>query len=103
MAGPRNDRDVRQRMERIEILLREAEESADPQTQGRTREIVQTVLDLHGSALERMLETIAEAGAPGLAMIDALARDGLIGSVLLLYGLHPLDLESRVRQALDGV
>ena len=38
-----------------------------------------------------------------MALIDALGRDDLAASVLLLYGLHPLDLETRVRQALDKV
>ena len=36
-------------------------------------------------------------------MIDAFAGDDLVGAILLLHGLHPLDLETRVRQALDKV
>ena len=36
-------------------------------------------------------------------MIDSLAGDDLVGSILLLHGLHPLDLETRVRQALEKV
>ena len=32
-----------------------------------------------------------------------LARDDLVSSLLLLYGLHPLDVETRVRQALEKV
>ena len=53
-------------------------------------------MDLHAAALEKMLAII---GDPKL--IDRLARDDLVGSVLLLYGLHPLDLETRVHQALE--
>ena len=93
----------RKRMERIESLLHAVEELSDPQAQARTREIVQTLLDLHGAALERMLTTIAESGEAGQKLIDAAASDDLVGSVLLLHGLHPLDLEARVRLALDGV
>src|SRR5262249_16189439 len=33
--------------------------------------------------------------------IEQLAADDLVGSLLLLYGLHPLDLATRVRQALE--
>jgi Fe-S cluster biogenesis protein NfuA len=103
MAASLDDRELRQRMERIESLLHEVEQIPDPRAQARTRQIVQAILDLHGTALERMLEHIAAAGDAGLAMIDSLARDDLVSSLLLLYGLHPMDLETRVRQALDKV
>jgi len=36
-------------------------------------------------------------------LIDALVEDDLIASILLLHGLHPIDLETRVRQALEKV
>src|SRR5262249_48649673 len=52
--------------------------------------------------LARMLELLADA-APGRPVVDTLAQDDLVGSLLLLYGLHPYDLATRVRQALDQV
>ena len=61
------------------------------------------MIELHGAGLERILDKLADAGDAGLALIDALAEDDLVGSILLLHGLHPLDLETRVRQALDKV
>ena len=36
-------------------------------------------------------------------LIESLGRDELVGSLFLLYNLHPLDLDTRVRQALDRV
>jgi Fe-S cluster biogenesis protein NfuA len=36
-------------------------------------------------------------------MIARVARDDVVASLLLLYGLHPVDLEMRVRQSLDKV
>jgi Fe-S cluster biogenesis protein NfuA len=91
------------RLQRLDALLQEAERLADPAAQGRLREIVQTILDLHGTGLERLLERLAEAGEDGRRMIDACAQDDVVSGLLLLHGLHPLDLEERVRQALDGV
>jgi Fe-S cluster biogenesis protein NfuA len=38
-----------------------------------------------------------------LAIVDDLAKDDLVGSLLVLYGLHPLDLETRVGSALEKV
>src|SRR5205085_6265147 len=84
-------------------LLREAERLADPAARARLQEVVQAVLDLHGAGLERLLGHLAEAGEAGRAALDACARDDVVGGLLLLHGLHPLDLEARVRQALDAV
>ena len=50
-----------------------------------------------------MLERIAGLGEPGQALIASLADDDLVSNLLLLYGLHPLDLETRVSQALEQV
>jgi Fe-S cluster biogenesis protein NfuA len=103
MSGSRDDREFRKRMERIEFLLQEVDRFEDPTARAQTREIVQALLDLHGAGLEKTLEKIAEAGETGLATIDSLAQDDLVGNLLLLYGLHPLDIETRVRQALDKI
>src|SRR5262249_34063453 len=97
------DREFRRRMERVESLVHDLEQSPDAATSERAQEIIQTVVELHGAALERILERLARAGAAGRALIDSLAEDELVASVLLLHGIHPLDLETRVRQALDNV
>jgi Fe-S cluster biogenesis protein NfuA len=97
------DREFRRRIERVESLVADLEQSPDAATKGRAQEIIQTVLELHGAALERMLATLAHAGAPGRAVIDSLAADELVSSVLLLHGIHPVDLETRVAQALEQV
>jgi Fe-S cluster biogenesis protein NfuA len=96
------DRGFRKQMERIESLLDEARQYSDGRARN-TQELVQGLLDLHAAALERLLGTIAASGPQGLALIDTAARDELVGHVLLLYGLHPDDLETRVRQALDSI
>jgi Fe-S cluster biogenesis protein NfuA len=36
-------------------------------------------------------------------MIDRLGRDSLVSSVLILYGLHPEDLETRAVKAVDRI
>jgi Fe-S cluster biogenesis protein NfuA len=41
------------------------------------------------------------AGADGAVIRDAVARDELVGNLLLVHGLHPSDVEARARGALD--
>src|SRR5580692_912330 len=96
-------RDFREDMQRIGGLVQEMESIADPAVRAAAKGLVQSLMDLHGAALEKALEIIAAAGEPGMEMIDRLGRDSLVSSVLILYGLHPEDLESRVVKAVDRV
>jgi Fe-S cluster biogenesis protein NfuA len=96
---PSVDRDSRRRIEHLETLIHNLERLPDP----TARELAQTLLDFHGAALGRLLGRVADIGEPGRALIASLADDDIVSSLLLLYGLHPLDLETRVEQALERV
>jgi Fe-S cluster biogenesis protein NfuA len=93
--------EFRRRVQRIETLIREIDDVADGAARARARELIRAVLELHGAGLARLLEHCA--AVEGESMITALAGDELVGSLLLLHGLHPLDAETRVRQALETV
>lgn len=88
---------------RIEVLIGEIEESTDSKAKSCAKELVQLLMDLHGAGLERIKEIVSEAGEPSRLIIDAFTRDDLVRNLLLLYGLHPLDLQTRVLQALGKV
>ncbi|MBI1762492.1 MAG: NifU family protein [Acidobacteria bacterium] len=94
-------KDFQQRLQKIEQLVQTIESAADPRVRASAVELMQALMELHGAGIERMLEIVFEAG--GGEIIDRLADDELAASLLLLYGLHPLDLETRVLQALDKV
>jgi Fe-S cluster biogenesis protein NfuA len=96
-------KDFRQDIQRIGGLVQEIESIADPAIRATTKDLVQSLMDLHGAALEKALEIVAETGETGTSIIDRLGRDSLVSSVLILYGLHPEDLESRVVKAVDRV
>ena len=49
------------------------------------------------------MDIVFQAGEPGRAIINTFTHDHLVNSLLLLYGLHPLDLQLRVLQALEKV
>jgi Fe-S cluster biogenesis protein NfuA len=91
------------RIARIEELIHAIEAIPDEIARAQTHELVQALLELHGRGLNRSLEITYESGLQGESLINKLAEDDLVSSLLLLHGLHPLDLESRVRNALDKV
>jgi len=98
-----SSQEFQRRLGRVEELIAALESAADPAVRERTRELIETLLDLHGRGLEQILQAMHETGETGERVIDKLGRDQLVSGVLLLHGLHPLDLETRVRNALEAV
>ncbi len=90
-------------MQRIEGLVRKIESLSDPEARESALELMQSLMDFHGAGLDRLMEIVAEAGDAGYSIFDNFARDELVGSLLLLYNLHPVPLEMRVMGALDKV
>jgi Fe-S cluster biogenesis protein NfuA/nitrite reductase/ring-hydroxylating ferredoxin subunit len=92
---------LRERVSRIETLLEEIEALEDPRARARSAEMVQTLLELYGEGLGRIVEAVGRLGGQDLK--DELLEDELISHLLLLHGLHPVDVETRVLGALDEV
>ena len=93
--------DFERRIAAVDELVQRLETAADPAARAASQELVRALMELHGAALERILATIRRNGAAGGTIVDQLARDEVVASVLLLYDLHPVDLETRVRGALE--
>lgn len=95
-------REFQSRLQRLEGLIGQSEQLPDPAARETARTLVRAVLDVHSAGLSRILGHIAE-GEGGGRILAGCAADEIAGGLLLLHGLHPLDLEDRVRQALDQV
>jgi len=94
-------KDFREDLQKIGGLVQEIEEIADPALRASTKNLMQSIMDLHGAALEKALGIVAGAGEPGMNLITQLGHDPLVSSVLILYGLHPDDIQTRVVNAVD--
>jgi Fe-S cluster biogenesis protein NfuA len=79
------DAEVRERIAAVEAVLERAEGDEVATA------AVHALVDLYGEALARML-----AGADPV-------EDELISQLLLIHDLHPVDVETRVRRALEDV
>jgi len=96
-----DDQELRERVGRIETLLEEIESFEDSEARAKTAEMVQILLELYGEGLGRIVESVGRLGSEDLK--DELLGDELITHLLLLHGLHPVDVETRVLGALDEV
>lgn len=111
--GVADEKEFERKMQRVGTLVEAIEAMQEPGSRAKAREIVQLLMEVHGTAIERMMELIFEFSPPeqsggadasqsiSAGIIDKLARDPIVRSMLLLYSLHPDDLESRVTQAVE--
>jgi Fe-S cluster biogenesis protein NfuA/nitrite reductase/ring-hydroxylating ferredoxin subunit len=97
MTKARNLRDVGSR---IEALLGELRSVDDPAARETAEQLVRSLVEFYGGALERIVE-IMDEDAP--AVLLKLAEDPLVGSLLVLHELHPVDVDTRIQQALEQV
>lgn len=95
------DADTRWRTagERIQTLL-DSSSAGGAAARERAEQLVGEVTDLYGAALGRMLG-LAVSADPDL--VDAVAADPLVASLLLVHGMHPHSVERRITDALDTV
>jgi Fe-S cluster biogenesis protein NfuA/nitrite reductase/ring-hydroxylating ferredoxin subunit len=90
----------------IERLLAELRSDLRAPQMARVEELVRLVTDLYGAGLEHVVGVVVEADEEALspaAMLRRIVDDELVGSLLVLHGLHPHDLRTRLEQALDHV
>jgi hypothetical protein len=95
--------EFQERVARIDGLVRRVEAAGDPALRSAARDLVESLMELHGAGLERILQIVSDAGEAGAGLVQTLAHDELVSSLLVLYGIHPEDFESRVRRGLDKV
>src|SRR5581483_8657354 len=91
------------RAERIETLVQEVSTFSDPHVRETVEELLQALLDMYGEGLARILELTRHAKVPGFELIKTFADDELIGSLLLLHDLHPVDIKTRILRTLNGI
>jgi Fe-S cluster biogenesis protein NfuA/nitrite reductase/ring-hydroxylating ferredoxin subunit len=90
-------------LDRVQSLSAEIDELADGRAQELAHELVAAVIGMYGDGLRRIMEAIAESGTAAASILDSLAQDGAVASLLLIHDLYPVALEERVSEALDTV
>jgi Fe-S cluster biogenesis protein NfuA/nitrite reductase/ring-hydroxylating ferredoxin subunit len=88
---------------RVEELLDALKSGGFGPAASAAEELVGLLVGLYGDGLAQIMNVLAAQGPEGAAMIEALADDPTVESLLLLHGLHPLDVDARIQRALDRV
>jgi hypothetical protein len=88
-------------MQRVEQLIAAIQEHGNPVVHASAVEMVRALLDIHHVGLAAILERVVRHGEPGSAILNEFLQNDLVSRLLLLHGLHPVDLQTRLQQALD--
>src|SRR5215469_10736981 len=88
--------------ERIEELLASLRSHGGAAADA-AEELVRLLVGLYGDGLSHIVAAMTADGETGQAMLDTLAADPVVEGLLLLHGLHPLDVDARIQRALDQV
>jgi Fe-S cluster biogenesis protein NfuA len=95
------DGSIQSRMQEVEELVREVEETFDPRSRQRAQRLVAAVLELHKAALGRVVSLLA-ADEHGDRALKSLESDELVAHLLLLHDLHPTGFAVRVARAVES-
>lgn len=87
---------------RVEELLAELQSAADPTVHERAEALVSLLVEFYGAGLERIVALVGREPS-GEGIVRRLAQDDLLAGLFALHGLHPIPVEDRVHEALQGV
>ena len=100
------EKEFQEKMRQLGTLVGELDQLPGGGSKIAARELVQLLMEVHRLGLERIMDVVFDSGGePGAvgAMIHKLGQDPIVRNLLLLYSLHPDNLETRVLQALDAL
>jgi Fe-S cluster biogenesis protein NfuA/nitrite reductase/ring-hydroxylating ferredoxin subunit len=95
--------DSERHLERVQELTQALEALEDGPAKQLAEDVIGAVVELYGDGLERIVGILADSGVAGQEIHERLIDDGVVASLLLIHDLYPIDLETRVREALDSV
>jgi Fe-S cluster biogenesis protein NfuA len=95
--------DSERHLARVQELTEALEAMPDGHQKDVAEGLVGAIVELYGDGLRRVVAALHEAGGPGQEIHERLVEDGVVASLLLIHDLYPIDLETRVREALATV
>lgn len=90
-------------LERVQALTEALEDLPDGHARQVAEDLVGSMMELYGEGLTRIFDAIDRAGEDGARIRGELVDDGVVASLLLIHDLYPVDLPTRVEEALASV
>ena len=88
---------------RLQELIEQIESQPNPAARVLLQDCLQSLLAFYGDGLSRILGCIQDGSANGREILERMLADQAISGILLIHGLHPVTLETRLRGALQKI
>lgn len=98
-----NNGEFQAHTQRVDELVQRVNALPDEHARATALELLQSLMDLHGAVIARVVEVLSESGESGRSALSKLGSDPLVCGLLVLYGIHPLTIEERVKRAIEQV
>jgi Fe-S cluster biogenesis protein NfuA len=95
--------DSRRMAARLQELVDRVQAQPNLAARALLQECLQTLLGFYGDGLARMLAHLQASGPDGERILQRLLQDHVVCGLLLIHGLHPVALETRLHTALNKV
>ncbi|AWW36138.1 hypothetical protein [Streptomyces cadmiisoli] len=103
MSGGHRTLDAETAGRLVEQVLDRLAASGDRAACDAAEELVRVLMDFYGAGLARAMELIGrDPQAPARDLTEVLLGDELVAGLLVLHGLHPDDVHTRIARALHG-
>jgi Fe-S cluster biogenesis protein NfuA len=96
-------KELHERTKRIQELMERIERLPNPAAKALLQDCLEALLSLYGEGLNRVMTILNERETSGEQMLLRVLGDSWIRGLLLIHGLHPSNLEQRLKDALDQV
>jgi Fe-S cluster biogenesis protein NfuA/nitrite reductase/ring-hydroxylating ferredoxin subunit len=90
-------------LDRVQQLTARLDEYPDERARELAQDLVSAVIAMYGDGLRRIMDAVGRSREAGATILDELAEDGAVSSLLLIHDLYPASLRDRVLEALDTV
>jgi len=84
---------------RIDAVLTDIGARAGEPARAAVEELMRELMRFYGAGLAQIVETVRAGAGPDL--VHRVAANPLVGGLLALHDLHPVELSTRLRYALD--
>lgn len=95
--------DMNRHGRRIQELVEKIDALPDAPARVLVHECLASLLSFYGQGLERVLNIVKRAGIGGQKAYEDLIHDRVVSGLLLIHGLHPVDIGTRLREALEKI
>jgi Fe-S cluster biogenesis protein NfuA len=98
--SPNNSRQLAQRLQE---LIDQIQQQPNPASRVLLQDCLESLLTFYGDGLARVVQHLRKTGPDGEKILVGLLKDASVSGLLLIHGLHPIPLETRLARALDSV